>query len=145
MRCLEIPVDHRLRRWISTKCGSLGSGPSQHVHLLKLLGDDVKSQLPGGVPFGLAMDEIDFGLELARPETKGGIVILLYHPDPSQSYTSGYSAEEARCATLASVRELILCVTAGTLDSDAITILDSLPFLPEDFDERDDSHNMAHK
>jgi hypothetical protein len=144
MRCLGIPVDHRLRNFINNKSGIVGAKPSGHIRMLKDYGESVRVEaLPGDVATELSVEELDFALELARPETTGGVVIILYHPDPSQTYESGYTSEESRCATLASIRDLVLCTTLGSLDSDAVTILDSMPFLVEDFNEKDESHVMA--
>jgi hypothetical protein len=112
----------------------------------KEFGESVRVEaLPGNVAPELSMKELNFALELARPGTTGGVAIILYHPDPSRTYESGYIAEESRCATLASIRDLVVCTTLGNLDSDAVTILDSVPFLVEDFNDKDEPHIMAHE
>lgn len=99
----------------------------------------------GDDPTPLESRFLDFSLELARPEEKGGVAIILYHPDPSQTYDHGYTSVEARCATLVADRDLVRCSTLGAMDTDAVTILDSMPFIEEDFDGSVMLHTNSHE
>lgn len=54
---------------------------------------------------------------------------LAGHPLP-ECYTSG----EATCGTLAAVKDLVMCSTLDVMDTDAVTILDFMPFMDKDFD-----------
>ena len=85
----------------------------------------------------LPIPEIDFCLELARPETSDAGVVLLQHPDSSQIYNEGYAAEEARCKALAAVEELVHFRSGGTMDTVCVTILDCMPFADNDYDGSD--------
>ena len=81
--------------------------------------------------------ELDFGIELARPEVTGGIAVILQHPDPSQEYGDGFAVEEVRCRTLAAVKELVQLGSGYTMDTESVTVLDCMPFMTDDFDESD--------
>ncbi|GIZ45889.1 hypothetical protein CKM354_000903700 [Cercospora kikuchii] len=133
MRCLGIPVDHRLRglRRTPGEQQPTQDSTSEHIRILSEFGRSLTDKNDDDF---LSAHELDFGLELARPECTGGLVIVLYRPDPSQDYSEGYVAEEARCRTLAAVKDLISNATNGMMDTDAITILDSMAFISEDYD-----------
>ena len=92
------------------------------------------------VPF----PEVDFCIELARPEKIGGIVLVLQHPDPSQVYGDGYAVEDVRCRMLAAVKELVQFGSGGTRHTDCVTILDCMPFIIDDYDESD-VHPESHE
>ncbi|WPA99298.1 uncharacterized protein RHO25_003915 [Cercospora beticola] len=130
MRCLGIPIDHRLRGLSQTtnEQKPMQETASEHIRILSKFGHSLSRHENGDC---LPAHELDFGLELARPECTGGLVIVLDHPSPSQTYTPGYVAEEARCKTLAAIKDLVSNATSGLMDTDAITILDSMPFITE--------------
>lgn len=51
---------------------------------------------------------------------------------------------EARCRTLATVKELVRFGSGGTMDTDAVTILDCMPFATDAFDGSD-FHQQSQK
>lgn len=146
MHCLSIPIDHRLQKLIYGGYEHADIGTSDHVQILRRFGEKIRTrcddeEFPQRLPAGL----LDFCLELARPEEKGGVAIVLYHPDPSQTYEHGFTSEEERCATLAAVKDLIASSTLGAMDTDAVTILDSMPFMEDDFVKDDPLHTQSHE
>ena len=136
MRCLDIPTDHRLRKTLRRQDQPFESRGerSAHLRILEEFGQAVRLDAQDSA---LPIPEIDFCLELARPETSGGVVVVLQHPDSSQIYNKGYAAEEARCKTLAAVKELVHFGSGGTMDTDCVTILDCMPFADSDYDGSD--------
>lgn len=143
MTCLQISVDHRLRKIIKG-FGPITS-PSQalgnHVKLLhefggRLIYDGEASKK------AVSVLNMDFTLQLARPESTGGVLVLLLHPDKSQLFERGYLAEAEKCATIKAVLELISVVNDGCLTKDAVSVFDSLPFLTEDYNESE-THQKA--
>jgi hypothetical protein len=143
MNCLGIPADHRLRRLVSPVGTTARPGRSEHIRILNNFGETLGHLQQDGSFNSIRPSELDFGLELARPETAGGVVIILQHPAPSQTYQDGYSAEEKKCATLTAVKDLIIFATAGSMDMDSVTVLDSMPYINADFDPRDELHRES--
>jgi hypothetical protein len=84
MHCLRIPADHRLRRLVSPVGTTARPGRSEHIRILNNFGETLEYLQQDG-SFN-SIRPSDFGLELARPETTGGVVIILQHPAPSQTY-----------------------------------------------------------
>jgi len=138
-RCLDIPTDHRLRKTLNRQyqrdelCGER----SDHLRILEEFGQTVRLEMGNAQESALPIPEIDFCLELARPERVGRVVVVLQQPDPSQIYNDGYATEEARCKTLAAVKELVHFGSGGTMDTDCVTILDCMPFVIDDYDGSD--------
>lgn len=134
MTCLQIPVDHRLRKIIKD-FGPITS-PTQalgnHVKLLHEFGDRLIYDGDASKK-AVSVLNMDFTLQLARPESTGGVLALLLHPDKSQLFERGYLAEAEKCATIKAVLELISVVNDGRLTKDAVSVFDSLPFLIEDY------------
>jgi len=145
MNCLGIPADHRLRRLVSPVETTARPDRSEHIRILNNFGKTLAYLQQDGSSNSIRPSELDFGLELARPETTGGVVIVLQHPAPSQTYQDGYSAEEKKCATLTAVKDLIIFATAGSMDMDSVTVLDSMPYMDTDFDPRNELHNESQK
>ncbi|EMC97235.1 hypothetical protein BAUCODRAFT_444728 [Baudoinia panamericana UAMH 10762] len=132
MRCLDIPTDHRLRKILNCqpKLQQSSGERSDHLRILEKFGQGI---LRSAQASAVSVPELDFCLELARPETTGGIVVVLQHPDFSQIYSDGFAAEEARCRTLRAVKELVQFGSGGTRDTDCVSILDCMPFATDDY------------
>jgi hypothetical protein len=142
---LGIPADDRLGQLVSPVQTTARPGRSEHVRILKRFGDILGYQQEDGSPSPIRPSELDFGLELARPETTGGVVVILQHPALSQTYQGGYSAEGKNCATLTAVKDLIIFASAGSMDMDSVTVLDSMPYMDEDFDPSNELHRESHE
>lgn len=73
MKCLGIPVDHRLRSIIRESSSIDTSGTdSEHIRLLHQFGEALRY---GGNAYPL--HDLSFALEMARPGSKGGMLIAL--------------------------------------------------------------------
>lgn len=56
-------------------------------------------------PIGIGA--LDFRLDLARPETMGGVVVVLLQPYEKQTYANGFTADVDACKSLRAIKELI--------------------------------------
>ncbi|KAB5517549.1 hypothetical protein GE09DRAFT_1158220 [Coniochaeta sp. 2T2.1] len=129
MECLGIPIDHRLRRRIRGVRTTNASGQDgEHVRILHDFGIALESD---GSRY-LQICDLSFGIEMARPETKGGVLVALLRPDSKQIYTNGFVAGRRGCPTLDAVADLISSTTNGKLGFDDISIFDAIPFLDEE-------------
>lgn len=88
MLCLDIPPDHRLirSRTVEPPPHSPPTLDNTHIDILgnfgrKLIKDDAND---------VSWAELDFTLEMARPESTGGLAIILAQPHPSQEYRYGF-------------------------------------------------------
>ena len=59
--------------------------------------------------------DLSFGIEMARPESKGGVVVVLLQPHSTQNSSDGFLAGRRRCPTINAVSELISVVSNGRL------------------------------
>ncbi|KAJ5796874.1 uncharacterized protein N7518_005414 [Penicillium psychrosexuale] len=87
MECLGIPIGHRLRRIIREVQPSDTNGEdSDHIRILHKFGTSLKIETSDY----LTPCDLSFGIEMARPESKGGIVVVLQQPHSSQDNSSGF-------------------------------------------------------
>ncbi len=126
--CLDVAVDHRIRRLFSpfsddlTKC-------SNHVSCIEARGRSLKR----------SREEIQVTAELAGPAVKGGIVVALQQPRHNHPFKKGLNAVIESCETLYALNDIFTAVTCGTLDiRTGITVVDLLPYVSEDIAEIDD-------
>ncbi|KAK3940984.1 hypothetical protein QBC46DRAFT_340949 [Diplogelasinospora grovesii] len=88
MKCLGIPIDHRLRGLIrGAKAIKSTEEDAGHVQILHDFGtaleyEDGRSYLP--------ICDLGFRIEMARPESKGSIVVALLRPHSKQVYSEGF-------------------------------------------------------
>lgn len=128
MECLGIPIDHRLRRIIREVRPSDTNGEdSDHIRILHEFGTSLKS----GTRDYLSPCDLSFGIELARPESKGGIVIVLQQPHSSQDNSDGFLAGKRSCLSVEAVSELIHATSNAVFGFDDISVFDAIPFLDE--------------
>lgn len=127
MQCLGIPIDHRLRRLIR-EAQSVDTKQADSNHLLPLH------------DFGMSLtvdeheypiSDLSFGLEMARPESKGGLLIALLRPHSTQNNSDGFLAGRRHCETLEAVSDLIAAVNNGKLGFDDISVFDAIPLIDE--------------
>lgn len=138
MLCLDIPLDHRLIRTQTIKsppCPLPDHGKS-HVDIL----GDFGRQLIEKDDCDVSWAELDFTLELARPESTGGLVIILEQPHPSQEYQYGFVQEERRCKTVAAVKDLIEATSHNQITTNMVSIFDAMPFVKDPY-----NGNVFHK
>lgn len=130
MKCLGIPVDHRLRRIIKNSPDpKLGVERSDHIDILHELGSTTERKDE------IATGELNHLLELASPETQGGVLPVLLRPPRNQTYDHGFTADVEACRTTDAVRELISVATNTNLSLDDVSVFDRFPFAPEDCDD----------
>ena len=101
---------------------------SGHIKILRDHGKDISAR----------QTMIDFYAELAKPDTIGGVVVILERPSSAEQtrYGGGYHSVVSRTKTLNEVARLIILVTNGALTIHDVTILDAFPLQPyDDFDE----------
>ncbi|KGO51822.1 hypothetical protein PEX2_065420 [Penicillium expansum] len=127
MQCLGIPIDHRLR-FIIREAPSIDTSRthSEHVHLLYEFGTSLKvddSDYP--------LYDLSFALEMARPESKGGVLIALLQPHSKQDNSDGFLAGRRDCATLEAVSDLVTAVNNAKVCFDDTSVFDAIPLLDE--------------
>lgn len=130
MECLGIPVDHRLRSLIR-EVRPIDSNvlDSDHIRILQEFGTSLK--VGEDEDDYLATCDLSFGIEMARPETKGGILVALLQPHSSQDNSDGFLAGKRNCSTINAVSELISVASNARLSFDGISVFDAVPFLNE--------------
>ncbi|KAK2059144.1 hypothetical protein LY76DRAFT_592570 [Colletotrichum caudatum] len=129
MICLDIAVDHRIRRLLKPVPRYATKGVSTHVSLLEQEGQSL--QVPGA--------EIQVTAQLAGPPVKGGIAVMLQQPRNNHPFERGLDAVIDDCETLRALEEMFSVVSCGTLDlREDITVVDLLPYVsgkPRDVDD----------
>lgn len=128
MECLSIPIDHRLRQLIRKALSINANGDSEHIRILQRFGKSLKN----GQSDYFSTYDLSFGLELARPESKAGVVVVLLRTHSTQDNSDGFLAERHTCALINAVSDLISAVTNSKLDLDGISVFDAIPFLHEE-------------
>ncbi|KAJ5115979.1 hypothetical protein N7456_000327 [Penicillium angulare] len=135
MECLGIPIDHRLRRVIrETKRIDREDEYSKHIQILHDFGSSltVHEEVHGGVhEESYPICDLSFALEMARPEVKGGVLVVLERPHSTQNNSEGFMKGVNDCRTLAAVSDLVSAVTNATLRFDDVSVFDAIPFLDE--------------
>jgi hypothetical protein len=77
MECLDIPVDHRLQSLIRKILPpGISRTTGDHIQILREFGDRLSWQDRRPI----CVNELNFGLDLACPETTGGVLVLLQQP-----------------------------------------------------------------
>lgn len=127
MECLGVPIDHRLRPAIrgGRRIGA-DKGYSEHIRLLHTFGSSLtvdQSEYP--------MCDLSFGLEMARPEVKGGVLIVLERPHSNQDNSNGFMEGKRNCPTINAVSDLVSAVNNAKLNFENVSLFDAIPFLDE--------------
>lgn len=127
MECLGIPIDHRVRRVIREARSMNTSVPdSKHLEPLYGLGTCLKinkEEYP--------MNDLSFGLEMARQESKGGVLIALLQPHSTQDDSNGFLVGRRNCKTLNAVSDLITAVNNAKVGFDDVSVFDATPLIIE--------------
>lgn len=103
---------------------------SRHVEILR----------EHGTAISATKTMIDVYAELAKPETTGGVVVILERPSTAERtrYGGGHRSVVSKTKTLRKVAKLIWLCTNGALEIWDVTILDAFPLQPyDDFDDGD--------
>lgn len=83
------------------------------------------------------ISELNFALDLAGPDTIGGILVLLQQPLETQTYKNGFIADVDDCETLKAIRQLISLASNQLAGLDNVSVFDMLPFLTEEYEDTD--------
>lgn len=127
MECLGVPIDHRLRRVIhEARRVDRDKGNSEHIRILHSFGSSLKVDLSD-----YPICDLSFGLEMARPELKGGVLIVLERPHSTQKNLDGFLEGKRNCPTTNAVSDLICAVNNAKLGFDDVSLFDIIPFLDE--------------
>jgi hypothetical protein len=118
--CLEIPIDHRLEPLLGARLATPG-GPGRHTREIEKYGQ--RLQKDGEY---ISDKEVKFAKWLAKPDTKGGVVIVLLQPAEHQRYFSDHQQTVKDCDTLDAVDEVCKAVTGRGLEK--ISCFDVFPF-----------------
>ncbi|KAM0332322.1 hypothetical protein ACHAQA_002598 [Verticillium albo-atrum] len=127
--CLDVAVDHRIRRLFRSIPHGL-TGRSDHVSSVEAEGRRMKRP----------RDEIKVTAELAGPALKGGIAIALQQPRNNHPYSQGLDAVIADCETLRALEDIFDAASCGSLSiRKNITVVDLLPFVSENVSKVQDA------
>jgi len=127
MECLDIPVDHRLTPLIRGMKIPNQTQRSTHLDTLQYWGDLLSKYRKEPIP----STEIYHALELAKPGTKGGVLVVLPEPYRKQTFKRGFSADQRDCLTTRVVCELIETATGGCMSADDVSIFDTATYCPD--------------
>lgn len=131
MECLGIPIDHRLRRTIRRARIELHTGNfSKHVEILHAFGASLEREGAPGTAY-LSIPELSFGIEMAKPASKGRVLVALCRPYSKQRYSGGFVTSRDDCSTIRAVSELISAVNDRKFGFDDVSTFDAIPFLHE--------------
>ncbi|OHW89421.1 hypothetical protein CSPAE12_11972 [Colletotrichum incanum] len=127
--CLDVAVDHRIRRLFRT-VPRYATEPSTHVSRMEKEGQSL--QLPRA--------EIQVTAQLAGPPVQGGIVVMLQQPRNDHPFEKGLDAVINDCETLRALEDIFTVVSRGTLDfRKDIAVVDLLPYVSGDPNNIDDT------
>ena len=124
--CLDIAIDHRLRRLFLPVIFRWGTATEEHLKILRTIGS---SRRRANVEYAKA--EIHVTTQLAEPARTGGIAVILKQPRDSHPFGAGLDATIQDCATFKVIDEAFRAVSRGTLSIKDVSVFDSLPFIEQ--------------
>ncbi|GIJ90985.1 hypothetical protein Asppvi_009950 [Aspergillus pseudoviridinutans] len=120
--CLDVAVDHRIRRLFKPVSDDL-TEPSNHVSHIEARGLSLKR----------SHSEIQVTSQLAGPAMKGGIAVVLQQPRHNHPFEEGLSAVIDNCETLYALDDIFSAVSCESLSIRTnITVVDLLSYMSED-------------
>ncbi|KAF7175064.1 hypothetical protein CNMCM7691_006468 [Aspergillus felis] len=126
--CLDVAVDHRIRRLFKPVSDDL-TEPSNHVSYIEARGRSLKR----------SHSEIQVTSQLAGPAMKGGIAVVLQQPRHNHPFEEGLSAVIDNCETLYALDDIFSAVSCESLSIRTnIAVVDLLPYRSEDITSIDD-------
>lgn len=124
--CNGVPVDHRLKRFLSSAKRQLSQGVGRNADIVESFGNSMVRD-DKTVP---AKNEASFASWLAKPDMHGGLVIALLQPAKSQVYAADFQRVKNECPTLAYLEEALAFVNgSGSLSN--TSVFDACPFITE--------------
>ncbi|KAI1423510.1 hypothetical protein F5Y12DRAFT_798346 [Xylaria sp. FL1777] len=120
--CLDVAIDHRIRRLCKPTLQQERPEPSEHISILQ----------QHGAKLGRPTDEIRVTSQLAGPATTGGILITLKQPRYNHPFDKGIDAVIHDCETFRALEELFKVASCDTLTlQQHVSLIDLLPFTPQ--------------
>ncbi|KAK4177876.1 hypothetical protein QBC36DRAFT_235548 [Triangularia setosa] len=128
--CLDVAIDHRIRRLLRPIDVSSETLDSTHISMLNAYGRQL----------GRSDDEIRVTSQLAGPQTTGGILVALQQPRSNHPFEKGIKCVIDDCETLAALGEVFHIVSCGTLEIGTnVSVIDLLPYITvEQMNDMDD-------
>lgn len=119
--CLDVAVDHRIIRLFKPVPDN-PTESSNHVSCIEARGRSLKRP----------DSEIEVTKQLAGPDVKGGIAIVLQQPRRKHPFKEGLDAVIEDCETLRAFDEIFPVVSCGSLNIRTnIAVVDLLPYVSE--------------
>lgn len=125
--CFDIPIDHRLKRYLSGTQIESATDHGSHRIIYEEYGRSLRQSQSRSTP--ISSEEIIFGSKLAEPDTCGGLLVALMQPGRSQQYIGSFEESLTECATLNYLDHAAR--TLGSVGLKDITCVDALPFYPD--------------
>ncbi|KAJ5815545.1 hypothetical protein N7474_007322 [Penicillium riverlandense] len=126
--CLDVAVDHRIRRLFKPVPNEL-TKRSNHVSCIEARGWSLKRP----------HSETQVTTQLAGPAVKGGIAVALQQPRHNHPFEKGLNAVIQDCETLRAIDDIFAVVSCDSLNIRTnIAVVDLLPYVSEDIPEIDD-------
>jgi hypothetical protein len=125
--CNGVPVDHRLKRFLSKAKQRHTATIGRHVEIIKAFGntmvrDDMTTP---------TQHETRFAQWLAKPDLTGGLVVALQQPAKSQIFSVDVDLVRDECASLAYLNKCLKFVeSAGGMET--TSVFDAFPFITDD-------------
>ncbi|GKT55869.1 hypothetical protein ColTof4_11716 [Colletotrichum tofieldiae] len=127
--CLDIAVDHRIRR-LFRPVPRYATEPSTHVSRIEKEGRSLQ----------LYRAEIQVTAQLTGPPVKGGIVVMLQQPRSNHPFEKGLDAVINDCESLRALEDIFTVVSRGTLNFRRdVAVVDLLPYVSGDPSDIDDT------
>ncbi|KAI0425868.1 hypothetical protein F5Y09DRAFT_334589 [Xylaria sp. FL1042] len=123
--CLDVAIDHRIRRLCKPTRSEEFPEPSTHLSVLQRYGSRL----------GCETDEISVTTQLAGPAKTGGILVTLQQPRDNHPFEFGLDSVIEDCESLTALDELFRTASCGTLNvKKHVSLVDLLPFTPQPAD-----------
>lgn len=123
MYCLDIAVDHRIRRLCEPVPPHNNHTAGNHGGILRDIARSITRS-----PEAISAEEINFAVWLSEPATTGGLLIMLQQPADNHPYHLGNQVVVQSCGTLAGLDELLQVASCGTLSLKTVSVFDWLPY-----------------
>lgn len=130
--CNGVPVDHRLKRFLSSAKQKHAGQVGRHADIVEAFGDTVVRD-DNSTP---TLHEIAFAGWLAKPDVTGGMVIALQQPAKSQVFTADVEWVRDECASLAYLNQCLEFVeSSGGMNT--TSVFDAFPFITENISKNE--------
>jgi hypothetical protein len=119
-KCLDVAIDHRIKRLIEPVGYFRPDGTGNHMDIL----------MDRGQSLGRSTAERAVTAELAGPQSIGGIAVVLQQPRHDHCFELGTKAVIEDCATLRALEDVFSMVSQGSLTLlHDISVIDLLPYI----------------